>query len=418
MPNAHKRRVVVTGIGCVTPIGNDVDATWKALLDGKSGAGEITVLDHANFAVHFAHEVKGFDPKLHMDPKETKHTDRFVHFAMASAKMAFAMAGLGKPGSFDPERAGVVYASGIGGIRSIEEQYERFKEKGPKRISPFTIPLLMINDASGQLAIDLNFKGPNYGTVSACSSASHAIGLALRHIQWGEADVMLTGGSEAGISVLGLGAFINMGALSSRNDDPMTASRPFDKDRDGFVMGEGSGSLILEELEHAKQRGATIFAEVLGYGFTDDAHHITAPETSGDGAARGLSIAIANSGLKPEDIDYVNAHGTSTPYNDRTESAAIRRVFGACVDKLSVSSTKGHTGHLLGAAAAIEAVFTIRAIQEGMIPPTINYKTPDPECDIDVTPNQPRKRDIRYALSCNLGFGGHNATLCLGRFDG
>ena len=418
MSDANKRRVVITGMGCVTPIGNDLDTTWKALLDGKSGADEITLLDHKDFAVHFAHEVKGYDPKSFIDPKEVKHTDRFVHFAMGASKMAFAMAGLDKPGSFVPERAGVVYASGIGGIRSIEDQYERFKQKGPRRISPFTIPLLMINDASGQLAIDLKFKGPNYGTVSACSSASHAIGLALRHIQWGEADVMLAGGSEAGISVLGLGAFINMGALSTRNDDLKTASRPFDKDRDGFVMGEGSGSLILEELEHAKRRGAPIIAEVLGYGFTDDAYHITAPETSGDGAARGLSIAIENSGLKPENIDYINAHGTSTPYNDRTESAAIRRVFGSHADGLSVSSTKGHTGHLLGAAAAIEAVFTAMAIKEGIVPPTINYKTPDPECNIDVTPNQPKRRDIRYALTSNLGFGGHNATLCLGRFDG
>lgn len=417
MPNALKRRVVVTGIGCVTPVGNDLDTTWKALLDGKSGAAEITLLDHADFAVHFANEVKGFDPKQYMDPKETKHTDRFVHFAAGSAKMAYAMSGLA-PEKFDPERAGVVFASGIGGIRSIEDQYERFHEKGPRRISPFTIPLLMINDASGQLAIEFNFKGPNYGTVSACSSASHAIGLALRHIQWGEADIMLTGGAEAGISVLGLGAFINMGALSTRNDDPAHASRPFDKTRDGFVMGEGSGSLILEELEHAKKRGAAILGEVLGYGFTDDAYHITAPETSGDGAARGMAIAVQNAGLKPEDIGYVNAHGTSTPYNDRTESAAIRRVFGSHVDSLSVSSTKGHTGHLLGAAAAIEAVFTVMALREGMIPPTINYTTPDPECNIDVTPNEPKKKAIRYALSSNLGFGGHNASLCLGRFDG
>ncbi len=417
MPDAHRRRVVITGMGCVTPIGNELDTTWKNLLDGVSGVGEITLLDHSKFSVHFAHEVKGYDPTQWMDPKETKHTDRFVHMAMGSAKMAVADAKL-DPGSFDPERAGIVYASGIGGIRSIEDQYERYVAKGPRRISPFTIPLLMINDAPGQLAIDLNFKGPNYSTVTACASSTHAIGLAMRHIQWGEADVVLAGGSEAGISVLGLGAFINMGALSSRNDDPKTASRPFDKDRDGFVMGEGSGTLVLEELEHAKNRGAKIYAEVLGYGFTDDAYHITAPETSGNGAVRSISIAIKDSGLTPDDIDYINAHGTSTPFNDRTEATAINQVFGSRTKDVSVSSTKGHTGHLLGAAGAVEAIFTAKAISESVVPPTINYHTPDPECDIDVTPNQPKKREIRYALSNNLGFGGHNATLCLGRFDG
>ena len=417
MPDAQRRRVVITGLGCVTPVGNDLDSTWRALLEGKSGAGEITLIDHAQFEVHFAHEVKGYDPTLHMDPKEVKRTDRFVHMAMGASKMAFADAGL-KPGNYAPERAGAIYASGIGGIRSIEEQYERYKQKGPRRISPFTIPLLMINDAPGQLAIDLNLKGPNYSTVTACASSTHAIGLAMRHIQWDEADIILAGGSEAGISVLGLGAFVNMGALSTRNDSPQTASRPFDKERDGFVMGEGAGTVILEELEHAKARGAKIYGEVLGYGFTDDAYHITAPDATGDGPTRSLSLAISSSGLKPEDIDYVNAHGTSTPYNDRTESLALRRVFGDRVNDLAVSSTKGHTGHLLGAAGAIETVFTAMAIKEATVPPTINYQTPDPECDINVTPNEPLKRDIRYALSNNLGFGGHNATLCLGKYEG
>lgn len=415
MPDAQKRRVVITGLGCVTPIGNDLATTWQSLLAGKSGVGEITVIDHTPFEVHFACEVKGYDPTRYMDAKEAKRTDRFVHMAMGAAKMAVEQAGFNL-GGFEPERAGVVFASGIGGITSIEEQYERYKNKGPKRISPFTIPLLMINDAPGQLAIDLGFKGPNYATVTACASATHGIGLAMRHIQWGEADIMLAGGSEAGISVLGLGAFINMGALSMRNDDPQTASRPFDKDRDGFVMGEGAGALVLEELEHAKRRGATIYGEVLGYGFTNDAYHITAPEESGDGPARGLSLAIANSGLKPSDIDYINAHGTSTPYNDRTESRAIKRVFGDQGD-MAISSTKGHIGHLLGAAGAVESVFTIKAIMEAMVPPTINFRTRDPECDIDCTPNEPRKKEIRYALTTNLGFGGHNATLCFGRYD-
>ena len=404
MPDAPKRRVVITGMGCVTPVGNDLESSWDALLAGRSGASDITLFDASQFGVRFANEVKDYDPGKYMDPKESKRADRFVHFAMGASKMAMHMAGL-KPGNYVPERGGVVYASGIGGIRSIEEQYERYLKKGPKRISPFTIPLLMINAAPGQIAIDLNLKGVNYATVSACASATHAIGLALRHIQYNEADIILAGGSEAGISVLGLGAFINMGALSTRNDDPKTASRPFDKNRDGFVMGEGAGTLVLEELEHAKARKAKIYAELMGYGFTDDAHHITAPEDSGNGAARAFAGAIASAGLQPEDIDYMNAHGTSTEYNDRTESRALKTVFGSHLSKLSISSTKGHTGHLLGAAGAIEAVFTTMAIESGIVPPTINYSTPDPECDIDVTPNQPRKREIRYAMSNNLGFG-------------
>ncbi len=416
MPDAQKRRVVITGLGCITPVGNDLETSWKNILDGKPGANELTLLDKDLFDVKFGCEVKDYKPENYMDAKLVKRTDRFVHFALGASKMALENAAL-KPGSFDSERAGAVYASGIGGIRSIEEQYERFKQKGTKRVSPFTIPLLMINDAAGQMAIDFGLKGPNYGTVTACASATHALGLAMRHIQWNEADIMLAGGSEAGFSILGMSAFINMGALSHRNDDFTRASRPFDKTRDGFVMGEGSGTLVLEELEHAKARGANIYAEILGYGFTDDAYHITAPEENGDGAARSISIAISNSGLTPDDIDYINAHGTSTEFNDRTESRAINRVFGDKAKKVSVSSTKGHTGHLLGAAGAIEAVFTSMAIRNAIVPPTINYETPDPECDLDVTPNQPRKREIRYALSNNLGFGGHNATLCLGRYD-
>ncbi|MDR2390692.1 MAG: beta-ketoacyl-ACP synthase II [Planctomycetota bacterium] len=417
MPDAPKRRVVITGMGCVTPIGNDLETAWKGILEGKSGAGPITHFDHSAFEVHFAHEVKNFDSTARMDAKEAKRTDRFVHFALAAAKMASEMALL-TPGSFDSERAGAVYASGIGGIRSIEDQYERYKIKGPKRISSFTIPFLMINDACGQLAIDFGLKGPNYATVSACSSSAHAIGLAMRHIQWGEADIMFTGGSEAGISILGLGAFINMGALSTRNDDPAAASRPFDRDRDGFVLGEGAGAVVLEELGHARARNAPILAEILGYGFTDDAHHITAPDDQGDGASRAMRRAIADSGLSPSDIGYVNAHGTSTPLNDRTEAAALKHVFGARLGAgTAVSSTKGHTGHLLGAAGAIEAIFTVMAIRDGVVPPTINFRTPDPECDIDVTPNRPRRKDIRYALSNNLGFGGHNASLCLARCD-
>ena len=417
MTNIGKRRVVITGMGCVTPVGNDLDSTWDALVAGKSGAAEITQLDVSNFDVKFANEVKNFDPQKYIDARECRRLDRFVHFAVASAKMALDQAGF-KPGLFKAERFGCVYGSGIGGILSIEEQYERYKVKGTKRVSPFTIPLLMINCAPGQLAIMFGCKGPNYGTVTACASATHAIGLSMRHIQWGEADVMLTGGSEAGISILGVSAFTNMGALSTRRDDPQTASRPFDKERDGFVMGEGSGTLLLEEYEHAKERGAKIYAEILGYGFTDDAFHITAPEETGDGGARAMSIAIENSGLKPEQIDYINAHGTSTPYNDKTETLAIKKAFGLeNSKKLSISSTKGQTGHLLGAAGAIETIFSTMVINSGIIPPTINRFTPDPDCDLDTTPNQPGKREVNYVLTNNLGFGGHNATLCLGKID-
>jgi 3-oxoacyl-[acyl-carrier-protein] synthase II len=409
---------VITGLGCVTPVGNDLEAAWDALLAGKSGAAEITLFDTRDFGVHFANEVKDYNPDSFMEPKEAKRADRFVHMAMGAAKMAMHHAGL-KPGLYQPERAGVVFASGIGGIRSIEEQFERYLRKGPKRISAFTIPYLMINSAPGYIAIDLGMKGPNYSTVTACASATHAIGLAMRHIQLHEADLMICGGSEAGISILGLGAFTNMGALSTRNDSPTTASRPFDRERDGFVMGEGSGALVLEALEHAQARKARILAEVLGYGFTDDAYHITSPDETGVGPARAFSQAIAASGLKPTDIDYMNAHGTSTIFNDRTEAKALQMVFGDHLSHMAVSSTKGHTGHLLGAAGAIEAVFTVRAIETGMVPPTINFTTPDPECGgIDVTPNQPRRREINYAMSNNLGFGGHNATLCFGKFRG
>lgn len=418
MPDARKRRVVVTGMGCVTPVGNDLDAAWEAIVAGKSGAGEITVMDHSAFGVHFAHEVKGYDPHRYMDPKDAARTDRFVTMAMGASKMAMEHAGL-KKGDFVPERSGVVYASGVGGILSMEQQLERYAKKGPRRISPFTIPLLMINSAAGQIAIAIDFKGPNYATVTACASSLHALGLSMRHIQWDEADIMLTGGSEAGISILGLGCFYNMGALSTRNDDPLRASRPFDRDRDGFVLGEGAGTIVLEELGHAKARGAAIYAEVLGYGFTDDAYHITAPAESGDGAARSMAIAIRNSGLTPGDIDYINAHGTSTPHNDRAETRAVKTVFGGGQpDHLAISSTKGQTGHLLGGAGAVEAIFTVMAIRDKIVPPTINYDTPDPECDIDVTPNEARAKDIRCALSNNFGFGGHNATVCIGRYDG
>ncbi len=412
------RRVVVTGLGMVTPVGIGTEESWDALIAGKSGAAELTLVDHKDFPVHIGCEVKDFDETRWIDKREARRLDRFTHFAIACSDMAVKDAGLDLS-ALNLERCGVVYASGIGGIRSIEEQLLRYAEKGPSRISPFTIPLLMVNCGSGSIAIRFGFKGVNYAPVTACASASHALGLALRHIQWGEADVMISGGSEAGIGILGLGGFSNMKALSTRNDDPLHASRPFDKDRDGFVMGEGAGAVVLEELEHAKARGATIYAEFLGYGMTDDAHHITAPLETGEGGARALKIALEDAGITPDQVDYINAHGTSTPYNDASETAAIKEAFGEeAARKVSISSTKGSTGHLLGAAGGVEFGIAAMAIKHNLIPQTINYTTPDPVCDLDYTPNAPKKREIRYAMSSSLGFGGHNCTLCIGRYDG
>jgi 3-oxoacyl-[acyl-carrier-protein] synthase II len=417
MEQARGRRVVVTGIGAVTPVGNDAKTAWESLLHGRSGAAEISLIDHADFPVHFACEVKDFEPTDYIDPREAKRLDRFVHFAIASAGMAMADAAL-KEGGYTPERTGCVYGSGIGGILSVESQYDRFREKGPRRITPFMIPLLMTNAACGNIAIRYGLKGANYCPVSACATGAHAIGLAMRHIQWGEADVMVCGGSEAGISILGLGGFANMKALSTRNDSPETASRPFDRTRDGFVIGEGAGCLVLESLEHAQARGAAIHAEILGYGFTDDAYHITAPNEGGEGAIRAIRTAVEDSGLKPEQIDYINAHGTSTPYNDKTETKAIKAAMGEEVARgLSISSTKSCTGHTLGAAGALEAAFTIFAIEHGVIPPTANLSEADPECDLDYTPNEPKEKPVKYALSNSNGFGGHNATLCFGRYE-
>jgi len=414
----NRRRVVVTGLGLVTPVGVGNDAAWDGVVSGRSGAAEITLVDHKDFSVHFACEVKDLDASQWMDAREIKRVDRFVHFAIASAVMAVQDAKV-DVGAIDRTRCGVIYGSGIGGVLSMEEQYQRFVEKGPRRITPFMIPLLMVNCACGVIAIRFGFQGVNYAPVTACATASHAIGLAMRHIQWGEADMMIAGGAEAGVSVLGLGGVSNMKALSPRNDDPQRASRPFDKDRDGFVMGEGAGALLLEELEHAQARGAPIYAEVLGYGMTDDAHHITAPSEDGEGGTRAMQQAIADAGVRPEQIDYINAHGTSTPYNDRTETLCIKRSLGeAAARAVSVSSTKSCTGHMLGAAGGVEAAFTCLAIQKSVIPPTINYTTPDPECDLDYTPNEAKAREVRYALSNSLGFGGHNCTLCFGRYEG
>lgn len=413
----YPRRVVITGIGPVTPIGVGKDEAWPNVVAGKSGAAEMTLVKHEDYPVHFCCEVKDFDPTAWMDARETKRVDRFTHFAMASAKLAMQDSGIDMSQE-NAERCGIVFGCGIGGVLSMEEQFEKFYTKGARRISPFTVPLLMVNCASGMMAIEHGFQGLNYAPVTACATGSHAIGLAMRHIQWNEADIIMAGGTEAGISILGLGGFANMKALSTRNDDPTKASRPFDKDRDGFVMGEGAGTLVLEELEHAKARGATIYAEVLSYGMTDDAHHITAPDESARGGTRSMKMAIEGAGITPDQVDYINAHGTSTPYNDKTETLAIKQAFGeAAARKVAISSTKGCTGHLLGAAGGVEACFAVMAIKESILPPTINYTTPDPECDLDYVPNEARKREVRYALSNSLGFGGHNCTVCFGRYE-
>ena len=421
---------MVTGIGLVTPVGIGAEESWESVLKGVSGAATFDdSIDHAGFSVHFGCQVKDFDITKYMNPREAKRVDRFVHFTVASACMAKEDAGLDLD-KIDLERCGSVFASGIGGILSVEQQLRKYLEnygdgegdkprKAAKRISPFSVPLLMVNAGCGQVAIELGFKGINYAPVTACASGSHAIGLAFRHIQVGDSDIMLAGGSEAGIGIMGLGGFSSMKALSTRNDDPATACRPFDLERDGFVMGEGAGSLMLEELEHAKARGAKIYAEVIGYGFTDDATHITAPSDRGEGIARAMNIAMAQGGVQPSDIDYINAHGTATPLNDKSEIAGIKLSLGEDIArKVSLSSTKSCTGHMLGAAGGVELGFCALAMRDGVVPPTINYKTPDPACDLDVTPNTPKEREIRYAMSNSLGFGGHNASLLLGRYEG
>ncbi len=412
----RRRRAVITGLGAVTPIGATAAESFAAAVAGRSGAAEITLINHTDFPVHFACEVKNWDPTVWMDGREAKRVDRFTQFAVASAVQAMADSGL-KTDQLDLDRCGVIYGSGIGGVISHEEQSDHFVTKGARRISPFTIPLLMVNCAPGMIAIRHGFRGINYAPVTACATGSHSIGLALRHIQWGELEVAIAGGSEAGLSSLGLGGFANMKALSTRNDDPAGASRPFDRDRDGFVMGEGGGAVVVEELEHAKRRGAKIYAEVLGVGMNDDAYHITAPSEDGAGGTKCMKLALADAGLRPEQVDYINAHGTSTPYNDKTETLCIKQALGEAVArKVAVSSTKCCTGHTLGAAGGIEAVFACLAIQDSVIPPTINYTTPDPDCDLDYTPNQAQHREVRVALSNSLGFGGHNCTLAFGKY--
>lgn len=411
-----KRRVVVTGMGAITPVGNDVATTWMALLAGKSGANTITRFDASAFPVRFACEVKDFDPLEYMERKEAKRADAFTQYAVAAAHQAMNDAKLAEPNGLDPDRIGVIVGSGIGGLRSFEEQHDVYRQRGPGKISPFFIPMFISDIAAGIVSMQFNAKGPNYATVSACATSAHAIGDAYRTIQYGDADVMITGGAEATVTPMAIGGFANMKALSERNESPETASRPFDATRDGFVMGEGSGMVILEELEHARARGATIYAEIVGYGATGDAYHLTAPAPNGEGAQRAMRRALNDASLKPSDIQYINAHGTSTPANDLNETAAIKAVFGDEAKTVNVSSTKSSTGHMLGAAGAVEFIFSALVVREGIIPPTINYETPDPECDLNYTPNKPVKRDVSAVLSNSFGFGGHNTTLAVKRF--
>ena len=410
-----KRRVVVTGLGLLSPVGNDVATTWRALLDGVSGADYITQFDTTNFPVKFGCELKGFDPLQYMDRKEAKRTDVFTQMAIAASVQAMADAGLSE-GDYDPDDTGVIIGSGIGGLKVFEAQHDVYRERGPGKISAFFIPMFIPDMAAGIVSIRFNAKGPNYATVSACATSAHAIGDAYRIIQYGDADIMITGGTEAAITPMAIGGFANMGTLSERNDDPRTASRPFDKDRNGFVMGEGAGIVILEELEHARRRGARIYAEVAGYGATGDAFHITQPAPDGEGAQRSMRRALRDAGIGPTDVQYINAHGTSTPYNDLNETKAIKAVFGQHAYKLHVSSTKSATGHTLGAAGGIEFAVCTLAVRDGMIPPTINLRTPDPECDLNYTPNVAVKRDVDVAFSNSFGFGGHNCTLAVRRF--
>jgi len=409
------KRVVITGVGAVTPIGIGKEEFWKNIKAGVCGIDRVSRFDPSDFDCQIAAEVKGFDPAAFMDKKEAKRMDLFVQYAVASAKMAVDDAKLDVEKE-DPERMGCMIGSGIGGIHTVCEQHARLLEKGPGKVSPFMIPMMISNMAVGQIGIHFNCKGVNLTCVSACASGTDAIGQAFLAVQRGDADVVLTGGSEATIEELSLAGFSSMKALSTRNDNPKGACSPFDAERDGFVMGEGSGILVLEELEHAKARGAHIIAEVVGYGSTNDAYHMTAPAPDGEGGARCMAAAVKNAGIRPDAVDYINAHGTSTPYNDKYETAAIKTVFGDHAYKLAVSSTKSMTGHMLGAAGAVEGIVTALAIEEGFLPPTINYKNPDPECDLDYVANEGRKAEITYALSNSLGFGGHNASIILKKY--
>jgi 3-oxoacyl-[acyl-carrier-protein] synthase II len=413
----QKRRVVVTGVGLVTALGTGTEDTWNGLCEGRSGITKITRFDTTQFSTKIAGEVKDFDPLLWFEKKDVKKMDSFIHYAVAAAEGAMKQAGL-TIGPELSERAGVFIGSGIGGFTIIEREHQAFLEGGPRKISPFFIPSSIINLAAGQVSIRFGARGPNSAPCTACSSGAHAVGDAFRVIARGDADVMICGGSEAAVTPMGVGGFAAMRALSTRNDEPERASRPFDKDRDGFVVGEGAGVLVIEDLELAKKRGAQIIAELVGYGMSGDAYHITLPPDDGNGAHRVMLNAITDAGIRPNQVDYINAHGTSTPPNDRIETMAIKQLFKDHVRKLAVSSTKSMIGHLLGAAGAVEAGITSLVVQRGVLPPTINYEIPDPDCDLDYVPNKSRKVDVKYALSNSFGFGGTNASLLFKKYEG
>jgi 3-oxoacyl-[acyl-carrier-protein] synthase II len=411
-----RTRVVVTGLGCVSPLGNSVEETWQAIVAGKSGAAYITKFDASQHKTKFAAEVKGFDGAALFGAREARKMDLFTQYALAATLEALAQSNLTVQES-NRDRVGVLIGSGIGGICTLLEQVEVLRERGPERISPFLIPMMIADSAAATIAIRIGARGPNMSLATACASGTNAIGEAAEIIRRGAADVMVAGASEAAIAAVAMGGLNVMGALSTRNDEPARASRPFDKDRDGFLMGEGAGVLILERLEHAQARGANILGEFTGYGTSDDAYHISAPDENGTGAALSMRYALEEAGLQPADIGYINAHGTSTPLNDKSETAAIKRVFGEQAYRIPVSSTKSMTGHLLGASGAVEAVICVKVLQENLLPPTINYETPDPACDLDYVPNRARKASPQHVMSNSFGFGGHNATLILSQYQ-
>ena len=409
------RRVVVTGLGALSPVGNNAEEFWSSLVQGRSGVGPITKFDTEGYPTRIAGEVRNFDPLNFVDKKDARRLDPYLQYAVASSVLAVQDAAL-DTGRVDSTRFGVLIGSGIGGITTLLESHRNLLEKGPDRVSPFFIPMLIVNMASGLVSIRFGARGPNSSVVTACATGNHAIGDSFKIIQRGDADVMIAGGSEAIIVPLTIAGFCSMKAMSTRNDEPTKAMRPFDGTRDGFVCGEGAGILVLELLEHALAREARIYAEIVGYGMTGDAHHMTAPDPEGDGAARAMAGALADAGIVPGEVGYINAHGTSTPYNDKFETLAIKRVFGEHARKVAVSSTKSMTGHLLGAAGGIEAIASVLALHHGILPPTINYETPDPDCDLDYIPNQARKQDVELALSNAFGFGGTNATLVFRKY--
>ena len=411
-----KRRVVVTGLGCVTPLACEVDLLWRSVLDGKSGIHPLTVIDTTRHKVRFGGDVTNFDPGVTVEAKDVKRLDRFTLFAMFAGYHAVRDSGL-EFDKEDPFRCGVILGSGIGGLNEIEEQMFKLFSRGPDRVSPFTIPKMMLNAAGGNLAIQYGLKGPNFAVATACASSNNAMGDALKAIQYDEADVMITGGTEAAITAMGVAGFANMKALSTRNEEPEKASRPFDSDRDGFVLSEGCGALIFEEYEHAKKRGARIYGEILGYGGSCDAGHITAPDEQGRGASRAMLNALRDAKLDPSVIDYINAHGTSTPLGDKAETVAVKSVFGESARTVALSSTKGHLGHALGASGSIEMILTLLSCYNNVVPPTINLDTPDPNCDLDYTPNYARQMPVKIAMNNSFGFGGHNATVICGKLE-